>query len=67
MPKLKIEATGEKHSKRVLCDGHLAALALELSNGKWGAFTVDGGQQLTSRTFDSAKDAGKWVEAHRAL
>jgi hypothetical protein len=66
MPRMKIEATGVKHSKRVLCDGHLCALAEEFSNGKWGAFSVDGGQQLTSETFDSARDVAQWVKARQA-
>jgi hypothetical protein len=64
MAKIKIEATGVKHSKRVLCDGRFVALAEEFSNGKWGAFAVDGGQQLTLRTFENAKDVGKWVKEH---
>ena len=67
MPKMKIESTFDKHSKRIVLDGELVALALAFSNGKWGVFTVDGGQQMTPRAFDSAKDVGKWVKAHHTL
>jgi len=61
--KFKIEATGDPCAKRILRDGQIVAMALQMSNSTWGAYEADSETRATPLSFGSAIEVRNWVKA----
>jgi hypothetical protein len=62
MTKHSVESTGFSPSKRIILgEGNIVGLALALSDGRWGAFSLEE-RPLTERRFPSPQAVAKWFD-----
>ena len=63
MTKVTLENTGVSHTKRIVREGTVIAMALEYSTGRWGAYDSRSDKRMTGLTFKTANAVRIWVEA----
>jgi hypothetical protein len=60
---LRVERTGFGDTRRIVRgNGEIVGLAIQLSNGSWGAFDTDAGRRLSFDFFGSPTGVRKWFE-----